>query len=156
MPEFSERKIVAYSAEQMFDLVADVGRYPEFLPWCVDARVRQRTEHLLVADMTIGFGPFRETFTSRVELERTRSIKVKYEQGPFKTMLNEWTFAPDPKGTAVGFWINFEFRSRILQAALNVVYGEAVRRMTNAFLKRARDVYGVPGATTAAARPVQA
>ena len=157
MPHFDEKKLLPYTPEQMFDLVADVGRYPDFLPWCVAAHVRSRTDDLLIADMTIGFGPFRETFTSRVTLDRPRSCKVKYEQGPFKTMLNQWTFTPDPKGTMVGFWIDFEFRSRILQAALNVVYGEAVRRMTNAFQKRARDVYGAPPATiNVSARPVRA
>ena len=156
MPHFEERTVVPYTPEQMFDLVADVGRYPEFLPWCVGAHVRSRTDALLVADMTIGFGPFRETFTSRVDLDSPRSLKVQYERGPFKKMVNQWTFKPDQKGTVVGFWIDFEFRSRILQAALNVVYGEAVRRMTNAFQKRARDIYGAPQATVAVTTPVRA
>lgn len=151
MPTHAERKIVAHSAEQLFALVADVGRYPEFLPWCVGARVRSQTETELVADLTIGFGPFRESFTSRVTLDRPRKIVVKYENGPFRYLNNQWLFAPDPRGCRVDFFVDFEFRSRILQSAIGVVFNEAVRRMVNAFLKRARDVYGPPSVAAPAA-----
>ena len=144
MPTHAERKVMAYSAEQLFDLVADVGHYPEFLPWCTGARVRSRTDAELVADLTIGFGPFRETFTSRVELDRPRTVKVHYEHGPFRYLNNIWTFTPDPRGCLVDFHVAFEFRSRLLQAAIGVVFNEAVRLMVGAFLKRARDVYGPP------------
>ena len=120
------------------------GKYPEFLPWCAAAKVRTHTETELVADLTIGFGPFRETFTSRVQLDRPQRATVKYEHGPFRYLNNQWTFDPDPAGCRVNFFVDFEFRSRLLQAAIGVVFNEAVRRMVNAFLKRARDVYGAP------------
>jgi coenzyme Q-binding protein COQ10 len=144
MPTHAERKIVPYTPEQLFDLVADVDKYPRFLPWCVASRVRTRTDTQLVADLTIGFGPFRESFTSRVTLARPSRVTVKYENGPFRYLNNQWDFAPHGSGTQVAFFVDFEFRSRILQAAIGVVFNEAVRRMVNAFLKRARDVYGAP------------
>ena len=156
MPTHAERRVLPYSPEQMFDLVADVGRYPEFLPWCVGAKVRSHTETDLVADLTIGFGPFRETFTSRVALDRPTTVTVKYENGPFRYLNNQWTFKPAPRGAECSFFVDFEFRSRILQAAIGVVFNEAVRRMVNAFLKRARAVYGVPPATVAVAQPATA
>jgi coenzyme Q-binding protein COQ10 len=149
MPTHAEQQTVAYRPEQLFDLVADVGRYPEFLPWCAGARVRSRTETELVADLTIGFGPFRESFTSRVRLDRPSEIQVRYEDGPFRYLNNNWRFAPDPRGCKVAFFVEFEFRSRLLQAAIGVVFNEAVRRMVNAFMRRARQVYGPPAATVA-------
>ncbi|MCX7384460.1 MAG: type II toxin-antitoxin system RatA family toxin [Alphaproteobacteria bacterium] len=144
MPTHAESRAVAYTAEQLFDLVADVARYPQFLPWCVGARVRTKSESELVADLTIGFGPFRESFTSRVALDRPGAIRVRYENGPFRYLNNHWTFTPDARGCKVDFFVDFEFRSRILQAAIGVVFHEAVRRMVNAFLERARIVYGTP------------
>jgi coenzyme Q-binding protein COQ10 len=144
MPRHAERKFIPYSQEQLFDLVADVGKYPQFLPWCVGSRIRRQTETELVADLTIGFGPFRESFTSRVALERPQRLRVSYENGPFRYLNNQWDFTPKGGGTEVGFFVDFEFRSRILQAAIGVVFHEAVRRMVNAFLRRARDVYGPP------------
>lgn len=142
MPTHAERQILPYRPDQLFDLVADVGKYPEFLPWCVAARVRGRTVNELRADLTIGFGPFRETFGSRVALDRPHSVRVTYEKGPFRYLNNEWSFLPQQQGTEVDFLVDFEFRSRILQTAIGVVFNEAVRRMVNAFQKRARDVYG--------------
>lgn len=147
MPTHAEKRIVPYQPDQMFDLVADVEKYPRFLPWCVGARIRSRAETELVADLTIGFGPFRESFTSRVGLERPQRVRVRYENGPFRYLNNEWDFTPDPRGCCVDFFVDFEFRSRILQRAIGVVFNEAVRRMVNAFLKRAADVYGAPQAT---------
>jgi coenzyme Q-binding protein COQ10 len=135
MPTHAERQIVPYTPEQLFDLVADVGKYPQFLPWCVASRVRRRTDTELLADLTIGFGPFRETFTSRVTLDRPKRVVVKYENGPFRYLNNQWEFAPHAAGTEVSFFVDFEFRSKILQA---------VRRMVNSFRKRAHDVYGPP------------
>ena len=144
MPTHAERKIVSYTSEQLFDLVADVDKYPRFLPWCVAARVRSRVDNQVVADLTIGFGPFRESFTSRVTLDRPHRVAVKYENGPFRYLNNQWDFSPHGTGCEVAFFVDFEFHSRILQAAIGVVFNEAVRRMVNAFLKRARDVYGSP------------
>jgi coenzyme Q-binding protein COQ10 len=147
MPTHAEHKVVPYRPDQLFDLVADVGKYPQFLPWCAGAKVRSRTETELVADLTIGFGPFRESFTSRVQLRRPESVQVKYENGPFRYLNNTWAFKPDPRGCRVDFFVDFEFKSRLLQAAIGVVFNEAVRLMVNAFIKRARDVYGPPVAT---------
>jgi coenzyme Q-binding protein COQ10 len=154
MPTHAETKFVPYRPDQLFDLVADVGRYPEFLPWCVGARLRSRTETDLVANLSIGFGPFHESFTSRVSLDRPNLIKVRYENGPFRYLNNQWKFTPDERGCRVDFFVDFEFRSRLLQAAIGVVFNEAVRRMVNAFIKRAHDVYG-PQAV-AAPRPESA
>ncbi len=144
MPTHAERQLVPYRPDQLFDLVADVGRYPEFLPWCVAARVRSHTGTEIVADLTIGFGPFRESFTSRVSLSRPERVVVRYERGPFRYLNNQWDFIPHAGGTEVAFFVDFEFRSRILQAAIGVVFNEAVRRMVNAFRRRAQQVYGPP------------
>ncbi len=144
MPTHAERQIVPYRPEQLFDLVADVGKYPQFLPWCVAARVRSRTPKELIADITVGFGPFRETFTSRDTLARPDTIRVRYESGPFRYLNNTWVFLPHDDGCEVDFFIDFEFSSRILQATIGMVFNEAVRRMVGAFMKRARDVYGPP------------
>lgn len=149
MPTHAEHKVLPYSPEQMFDLVADVGKYPTFLPWCAGARVKSHIDKQLVADLTIGFGPFRESFTSRVELDRPGQIQVQYENGPFRYLNNQWTFEPNPKGCNVKFFVDFEFKSRMLQAAIGTVFNQAVRLMVNAFLKRAREVYGPPAATIA-------
>ena len=142
MPRHAEVKKVAYSPEQMFDLVADVAQYPKFLPWCVGARVRSRTDNVLIADLSIGFGPFRETFTSRVVLNRPGEIKVSYENGPFRYLRNIWRFVPDPDGCEIDFFVDFEFKSRLLQVAIGAVFHEAVRVMVGAFQKRAQQVYG--------------
>ncbi|HQT63305.1 MAG: ubiquinone-binding protein [Acidocella sp. 20-57-95] len=149
MTAYTERKLVPYSPAQLFALVADVAKYPSFLPWCVGARVRSKIGNELVADLTIGFGPFRESFTSRVTLTQPDetgfcSIKVKYENGPFKYLHNQWKFTPDAQGCVVDFYVDFEFRNFVLQKAIGTVFTEAVRLMVNAFLKRARDIYGVP------------
>ncbi len=157
MPRHSETRQVPYRAEQLFDLVADVGRYPQFLPWCVGARVRTRTEAEMVADLTIGFGPFRESFTSRVTLERPGRIGVRYENGPFRYLTNQWRFEPTEvaggTGCQVNFHVDFEFRSKLLQIAIGAVFHEAVRRMVSAFLVRARAVYGPPPAANAGLMP---
>ena len=147
MPTHAETKLIPYQPEQLFDLVADCAKYPQFLPWCVGARVRSRSETQQVVDLTIGFGPFRESFTSRVEMDKPGKIIVRYENGPFKYLKNQWIFRPDPKGCKVEFFVDFEFRSRILQMAIGTVFTEAVRMMVNAFIKRAREIYG-PARTT--------
>ncbi len=157
MPTHAELRVVTYTPEQMFDLVADVGKYPQFLPWCSAARVRSHTDDEEVADLTISFGPFRESFTSRVTLERPERVRVRYENGPFRYLNNQWRFSPDPRGCKVDFFVDFEFKSRILQAAIGVVFNQAVSRMVNAFLKRAREVHGShPAAASRVAAPVPA
>ncbi len=142
MPIYTDHQVVPYRAEQIFDLVADVGRYPEFLPWCLAARVRARSDTELLADLTIGFGPFRESFSSRVTMDRPGGMVVQYQNGPFRYLTNRWSFITDPQGCVVDFHVDFEFRSRILQAAIGVVFQDAVRRMVAAFHARARVLYG--------------
>ena len=144
MPTHAERQVLPYQPIQLFDLVVDVAKYPQFLPWCVGARVRSRTETEIVADLTIGYGPFRETFTSRVAPSRPDRIDVRYEKGPFKYLNNHWLFKPHPNGSEVDFFVDFEFHSRLLQAAVGLVFNEAVRRMVAAFHNRAIEVYGPP------------
>src|SRR5262249_587281 len=124
--------------------------YPRFLPWCVAARVRSRTARELVADLTIGFGPFRETFVSRVTLDRPQRVKVRYETGPFRYLNNQWEFLAHSQGCEWDFFVVFEFRRRMLEAAIGVGFNEGVRRMVAAFNKRAHDVYGPPDVTAAA------
>nr|WP_281413078.1 type II toxin-antitoxin system RatA family toxin [Marivibrio halodurans] len=132
-----------YGPDQMFELVADVGRYPEFLPWCRGARVRERTDTLVVADLIVGFKGITERFTSRVSLDRAnRSIDVEYQDGPFKYLENHWEFHEREGGCLVDFYVDFEFRSRFLQTMIGAVFTEAVRRMVNAFEARARQLYG--------------
>ena len=155
MPTHAERRILRYSPEQMFDLVADVRRYPEFLPWCVGSRVLSRTEDELVADLTIGFRMFRESFRSRVTLERPNELRVTYENGPFRYLNNTWKFKPVPQGCEIDFFVDFEFRSQLLQAVIGVVFNEATRVMVRSFERRAMALYGrrapAPSTTPAAA-----
>lgn len=145
MATHAERRKLPYSAEQLFALVADVERYPEFLPWCVGARIRERSEKVIVADLLIGFRMIRERFTSKVTLDRPRRIDVAYSEGPFKYLDNHWIFLPqEDGGCIIDFHVDFEFRSRMLQRIIEVLFNEAVRRMVSAFEARARKLYGEP------------
>jgi len=137
MPSHAERKFLPYQPEQLFDLVADVARYPEFLPWCIGARVRRRETNFLVADLIIGFKMFRERFTSEVTLDRPRRIDVKYTEGPLRHLENSWVFEPAPGGCIIDFHVDFAFKSIILEKLIGTVFGEAVRRMVAAFEARA-------------------
>ena len=144
MPTHAEKKILPHRPDQMFDLVADVGRYPEFLPWCMGARIRSQTDELLVADLIIGFKGLRENFTSHVALDRkAMTINVTYQGGPFKYLNNNWKFEEIEVGQCtLDFYVDFEFKSRILQRVIEMLFGEAVRRMVDAFEKRAAHLYG--------------
>ena len=127
----------------MFDMVADVAAYPDFLPWCIATRVRTSDANHLTSDMVIGFKMFREQFTSRVTLERPGLIKVEYERGPFKYLKNHWKFSSkEGGGCLVDFTVEFEFRSQLLEMAIGKVFTEAVHRMVAAFEKRAETLYG--------------
>jgi coenzyme Q-binding protein COQ10 len=149
----AEQRLLGYRPEQLFDLVADVERYPEFLPWCIGARIRERRENLLIADLIIGFKMIRERFTSRVNLDRENlAIDVVYADGPFKHMGNRWRFEPTPDGGCrIDFYVEFEFRSAMLQKLIGVLFHEAVRRMVGAFETRAGQLYGPPLAGGASA-----
>ncbi|WP_207539380.1 type II toxin-antitoxin system RatA family toxin [Sabulicella rubraurantiaca] len=150
MPTHAEKRILRHRQEDMFELVADVRRYPEFLPWCVGARIISRTEDKLVADLTIGFKLFRETFRSEVTLDRPHQVRVQYLNGPFRYLNNTWKFREVPGGTEVDFFVDFEFRSRLLQAVIGTVFNEAVRLMVRAFERRAMQLYGRNGPGVAA------
>jgi coenzyme Q-binding protein COQ10 len=144
MPTHAEQRVLPYTPEQLFALVADIERYPEFLPWCIGARIRERSANLVVADLIIGFKVFRERFTSRVALDPPRKIDVTYAEGPFRYLNNHWTFEKMPKGCRIDFFVDFEFKSRLMQKVIEVLFSEAVRRMVGAFEKRAGDLYGAP------------
>src|SRR6201997_3866870 len=115
MPTHAEQRVLPYTPEQLFALVADVERYPEFLPWCVGARVRERTPQQIVADLIIGFRMFRERFTSRVKLDPPHRIDVAYTEGPFRYLNNYWVFDKVADGCRIDFFVDFEFKSRLLQ-----------------------------------------
>ena len=136
-----------YRPEQMFDLVADIERYPEFLPWCVAARIRERRDDIVLADLVIGFKMIRERFTSRVKLDRPAlRIDVTYTDGPFRRLNNHWIIEPRAGGGCViDFYVDFEFRSAVLQKLIGALFNEAVRRMVQAFETRARKLYGEAG-----------
>ncbi|WP_322963742.1 type II toxin-antitoxin system RatA family toxin [Sphingomonas fuzhouensis] len=142
MPRHSETRHLPYTPEQMFDLVADVARYPEFLPWVSAMRVRSDTPGETVADMIVGFKGLRETFTSRVTKERPGSIDVEYLDGPLKYLRNNWRFRPEEQGCAVDFTVDFAFKNRVFEMLAGQVFGTALRRMIGAFEDRAAKLYG--------------
>lgn len=153
MPEFSTRRRVPYSARQMYDLVADVERYPQFLPLCEGLDVRSRTPRpdltgeILIAEMRVGYGAIKERFTSRVTLHPHRpSVLVEYVDGPFKRLENRWAFRDVPGGSEVDFFISYEFRSALLGMLMGSMFDIAFRKFTAAFEARARAVYGPPPA----------
>jgi coenzyme Q-binding protein COQ10 len=152
MPKFSSKRRVRHSALQMFDLVADVERYPEFVPLCKSLKVRQRTAkpdgtEIIIADMTVSFKLVREAFTSKVTLDRPNlKILVEYLQGPFSNLENRWTFEPRSDTTSdVGFYISYEFKSRMLAMLMGTMFDAAFQRFAAAFEKRADTVYGKTG-----------
>src|ERR1700687_917882 len=152
MPKFSSKRRVNHSAPQMFDLVADVERYPEFVPLCRSLKIRQRTPkpdgtEIVIADMTVSFKLVREAFTSRVTLDRPNlKIMVEYLQGPFSNLENRWTFEPKSDGACdVGFFLAYEFRSRMLAMLMGTVFDTAFQPFACAFQKRADMIYGRPG-----------
>jgi len=148
MPSHSESRSLPYSAQQMYDLVADVGSYPQFLPWTAAARVRQVTDQpdgsrVMEADLVISFKVFRERFGSRVVLwPEDRKIETEYLDGPFKYMLSNWRFEEDGEGCIVHFDVDFEFKNMILQKAAGLFFYEAMQRIVRAFESRAQDLYG--------------
>ncbi len=144
MPTHAEQRVLPYRPDQLFDLVADIERYPEFLPWCVAARIRSRQGQEILADLVIGFKMIRERFTSRVKLDRPgRRIDVSYSEGPFRYLNNHWLFEEMPDGTTrIDFFVDFEFRSAMLQKIIGMLFNEAVRRMVAAFEARAKALYG--------------
>lgn len=151
MPTHAQRKVLPYTPAQMFALVADIERYPLFLPWCLACRVKRREGNVVWGDLMVGFKVFRETFTSKVTLGPPDRIDVEYIDGPFRYLTNHWQFDPAPDGACeVDFFIDFEFRSRLLQTVAAAAFNEAVRRMVAAFEARAHAIYGEPEVSPAA------
>ena len=143
MPRHTETKHLPYSPAQLFDLVADVGRYAEFLPWVVAVRVRSSTERETIADLVVGFSAFKERFTSRVTKQPPNRIVVDYIEGPLKYLKNEWRFDPAPDGgTDLFFSVDFAFKSRLFETVAGQMFDRALRRMTGAFEERAAQLYG--------------
>ena len=147
MPGHAETRVLPYSPDQMYDLVADVARYPEFLPWTAAARIRStedRGDHtIMLADLVISFKVFRERFGSRVTLwPERRQIDTSYIDGPFKHLDSTWRFRPAPQGCEVAFEVDFEFRNKLLQGAAGMFFNEAMSRVVRAFEARAEALYG--------------
>ncbi|MFY0680024.1 MAG: type II toxin-antitoxin system RatA family toxin [Thalassovita sp.] len=148
MPTHSETRPLPYSAQQMYDLVADVAAYPQFLPWCAAARIRSVTDQtdgtqVMEADLVISFKVFRERFGSRVVLNSDQKrIDTEYLDGPFKYLKSYWEFKDTEQGCDVSFYVDFEFKNAVLQKIIGVVFNEAMHRIVRAFESRAKDLYG--------------
>ena len=147
MPTHSETRFLPYTAQQMYDLVADVEKYPQFLPWCAAARIRGRSQQgdaeVMEAELVISFRVFRERFGSRVTLwPEDMAIDTEYLDGPFKYMKSNWAFAEAEGGCEVSFHVDFEFKNAILRGVIGVVFNEAMQRIVRAFERRAQELYG--------------
>lgn len=147
MPTHSETRKLPYTAQQMYDLVADVADYPKFLPWCAAARIRSQTHvelaEVMEADLVISFKVFRERFGSRVTLfPDTHTIDTEYIDGPFRYMKSTWRFEDAEGGCNVSFFVDFEFKSAVLQGIIGVVFNDAMQRIVRAFERRAAELYG--------------
>lgn len=150
MPKHAETRHLPYSPEQIFDMVADVGHYAEFLPWVTAMRVRTNSDTETVADMIVGFKGLRETFTSRVTKVRPNELHVDYLDGPLKYLRNDWHFRPDGAGgCAVDFAVDFAFKNRIFEMLAGQVFQAALTKMIGAFETRAAALYGADGASSA-------
>lgn len=144
MPTHAEQRRLPYSPEQLFDLVADIEAYPQFLPWCVACRVTRREGNVLHGDLVIGYKLMRERFKSRVTLERPNHIRVEYLDGPLKYLSNHWKFIPEADGgCTIDFFVDFEFRNPVFKGLMGLFFNEAVRRMVAAFEARARALYAL-------------
>jgi coenzyme Q-binding protein COQ10 len=156
MPQINQQRRLAWSAEQMFDLVADVKRYPEFLPWVVATRIQSDSEEEMIADMMVGFSALREKFTSRVRKERPVDspgrIAVEYLDGPLKRLSNTWDFTPhEDGGCVIDFKVDFTFRNAIFEALAGQYLDRAFRKMVAAFETRAERLYGSNSASATSA-----
>ncbi len=142
MPRHEEQKTLAYSADQLFSVVADVKEYPAFVPWCSGARILRSGPREIVAELEIGFGPFKESFTSEVTLDRPKQVLVRaIEGGPLEHLTNTWTFTPAGEKTRVDLVVDFQFKSHLLDHVANGMFNEAATRMMGAFESRVRLVH---------------
>lgn len=142
MPAIRETRFLPYTCEEMFDLVADVKRYPEFLPWVIATRVRGDDGARMTADMVVGFKAIRETFTSQVTKTRPDRLQVRYVDGPLRDLDNRWLFQPAAGGCTIDFAVSFSFKSRVFEALAGQYFDRAFRKMVAAFELRAAQLYG--------------
>lgn len=143
MPTHAETKTLPYTPEQLFALVADVERYPEFLPWTLRSRITKRESNEFYADLVIGYKMIREKFGSKVSLDEPHHIRVEYLSGPMQYLSNEWKFIRECNGhCTIDFYVDFEFKNPVLQSLMGVFFNEAVKRMVSAFEERAYELYG--------------
>ncbi len=147
MTTHAEKRTLPYTPEQLFDLVADVAKYPDFLPWCLTSRIKKwEGDTVFYADLVIGYKMVREKFGSKVTLNAPDHIHVEYLSGPMKYLSNHWKFIREDDGSCtIDFFVEFEFKNRILQNLIGVFFNEVVRRMVSAFEERAQDLYGANG-----------
>ena len=144
MPRHEEHKTLAYTADELFSVVADVKDYPSFVPWCSGARIRREDQQEIIADLEIGFAPFQESFTSQVTLDRPRHVLVRAtEGGPLEHLTNTWTFTPVSEGTHVDLVVDFQFKSHLLDHVANSMFHEAAIRMMSAFESHAHLVHRI-------------
>lgn len=149
MPRHSEQRKFPYPAELVFDVVCDVRSYPKFLPWCSGTRIRKETDNLIIADMVIRYNGLRESFTSRVHLDRSNlRIDVSYEDGPFKYLINNWRFIDFGDNCSVNFFIDFEFRSLIYGKLMGLFFNNSVQHMINAFETRVISIASARGVSS--------
>lgn len=142
MPTHAEQKTLPYSPEQLFELVADVEKYPEFLPWCIASRITKREADVFYADLVIGYKMVREKFGSKVTVNRSDHVHVEYLSGPMKYLSNHWRFIREPDGSCtIDFYVDFEFKNKFFQGLIEVFFNEAVTRMVKAFEDRAKELY---------------
>jgi coenzyme Q-binding protein COQ10 len=143
MPQHQEKRILPYKPEQLFDLVAGIEHYPEFLPWCKAARILERDTNNVTADLIIGYKMFQEKFTSLVTLDRPRAITVQYKSGPLAHLSNQWMFKSVEAGACeLSFHVDFDFRSSLLRSAMEMFFDKALLKMVSAFEARAKELYG--------------
>ncbi len=143
MPTHAEKRHLPYSPEQLFALVADVEKYPEFLPWCISADITKREGDIFYADLIIGYKLVREKFGSKVTLDKPNAARVEYLSGPMKYLSNHWKFIPEKDGTCtIDFYVDFEFKNYFFQKLMGLFFNEIVRRMVAAFEARAQALYG--------------
>ena len=143
MTTHAERRNLPYSQDQLFEIVADVEKYPDFLPWCVSSNITRRdSDSIFYADLTIGYKMIREKFGSKVTLDKASHIHVEYISGPMKYLSNHWKFIAEDDGTCtIDFYVDFEFKNRVLQSLMGAFFNEIVRRMVGAFEDRAKSLY---------------
>ena len=142
MTTHQEKRVIPHTPQNLYNLVQDVKSYPQFLPWCLAARIKSQDDDRMVADLIIGFRLYRERFTSYVNLKPDEmAILVEYAEGPFKYLKNSWVFRDHPDGCEIDFYVDFEFNSQLFQSVVETLFSEAVKRMVRAFETRADTLY---------------